>query len=104
MTPRFVMDTTRAIEPLTWLLMRTSLDPNEIRPAGVFSGVLAAFLMSASHSYLGLPIKLLPILLESFFGEVGPARRVWSDDLLKLFLGAGPSLRGSDLGSHEQSS
>ncbi len=66
--------------PLTWLLLKTPLRPNEISLAAIVSGVLAAVFFSLGYWYTGVLVMLLTILLDFSDGEVSRHRGIQSKE------------------------
>lgn len=66
--------------PLTWLLLKTPLRPNEITLISIFSGVLAAILLAVGYWYTGVAVMFLVILLDFSDGEVSRYRGIQSKE------------------------
>jgi hypothetical protein len=66
--------------PLTWLLLKTPLRPNEISLIAISCGVLAAILFAIGYWYTGVAIMFLAILLDFSDGEVSRYRGIRSKE------------------------
>lgn len=66
--------------PLTWLLLKTPLRPNEISLIAIFAGVLTAILYAVGYWYTGVAVMFLVILLDFSDGEVSRYRGIRSKE------------------------
>lgn len=66
--------------PLTWLLLKTPLRPNEISLIAILGGVLAAVLLATGYWYTGVVAMFVVVLLDFSDGEVSRYRGMRSKE------------------------
>ena len=66
--------------PITWILLRTSLRPNDISLASIFVAVLAAIFFGVGCWYTAIFIMLIAVLLDFSDGEISRLQKLQSKE------------------------